>query len=135
MIQHKHLLVRIEGNSHSGDDANGELKKFIEDMIKAIRMDICLPFRSEFVDQKGNEGITWNVGLVTSHAAGHEWIHPNRDLMHTKAKHLIQFDLYTCGELNESDVEHILYHLAVYYDSLHIDYRTLDRSRGFYALD
>jgi S-adenosylmethionine/arginine decarboxylase-like enzyme len=76
------------------------------------------PFAS-YIDKPGNRGITAVVMIETSHIAFHIWDEEDPALL--------QFDLYTCGPLNLSDV---LYKVGHYFNSEFIDYSYFNREKG-----
>ena len=118
MIQHKHLLINatIENPITSTDDA----KIFLANLVESIDMKIIQgPFAS-YVDKEGNKGLTAIVMIETSHIAFHIWdeIDPA----------LIQFDLYTCGQLELDKV------MSIFKDTFNLiemEYVLFDRENGF----
>jgi S-adenosylmethionine/arginine decarboxylase-like enzyme len=69
-----------------------EATTFLKDLVERIDMKIIQgPFAS-YVDKPGNRGLTAIVMIETSHIAFHIWDEEDPSLL--------QFDLYTCGELN-----------------------------------
>jgi S-adenosylmethionine/arginine decarboxylase-like enzyme len=77
------------------------------------------PFAS-YVDKSGNRGLTAIVMIETSHIAFHIW--DEADPSH------IQFDLYTCGQL---DLSKILLIFGQYFEVVNMDYVLFDREKGF----
>ena len=118
MIFHKHLLVNAKVNNpiKSEDDAI----EFLTDLVKAINMKIIKgPFAS-YVNVEGNRGLTAIVMIETSHIAFHIWDEPSPALL--------QFDLYTCGQLNQKAV---LDTIKTKFAVTGFDYVLLDREDGF----
>jgi S-adenosylmethionine/arginine decarboxylase-like enzyme len=97
-----------------------EAIEFLTELVKAINMKIIKgPFAS-YVDVEGNRGLTAIVMIETSHIAFHIWDEPSPAIL--------QFDLYTCGVLNQKAVlETIKSKFAV----AQFDYVLLDRENGF----
>jgi len=118
MIFHKHLLVNAKVNNPMKSE--DEAIEFLTELVKAIDMKIIKgPFAS-YVDVEGNRGLTAIVMIETSHIAFHIWDEPSPALL--------QFDLYTCGVLNQKAVlETIKSKFAV----AQFDYVLLDRENGF----
>jgi len=118
MIFHKHLLINAKVNNPMKSE--DEAIEFLTDLVEAIDMKIIKgPFAS-YVDVEGNRGLTAIVMIETSHIAFHIWDEP------TPA--LLQFDLYTCGMLNQKAVlDTIKSKFAV----AQFDYMLLDRENGF----
>jgi S-adenosylmethionine/arginine decarboxylase-like enzyme len=81
------------------------------------------PFAS-YVDKPGNRGLTAIVMIETSHIAFHIWDEENPGLM--------QFDLYTCGEL---DLQKVLSVLGEDFNIISMDYNLFDRENGFVLED
>lgn len=118
MIQHKHLLINatIENPLTSTDDA----KNFLLNLVENIKMKIIQgPFAS-YVDKEGNRGMTATVMIETSHIAFHIWDERNPALL--------QFDLYTCGEL---DLDIVLEVVRDHFDPVNVKYLLLNRESGF----
>ena len=118
MIYHKHLLI----NAKVKDPINTEEQgiAFLSNLVDKIDMKIIKgPFAS-YVDKEGNKGLTAIVMIETSHIAFHIWdeIDPA----------LIQFDLYTCGQLELDKV------MSIFKDTFNLiemDYILFDRENGF----
>ena len=114
---HQHLLVRC--HVERPPIAECELNDWLTQLVAKVGMKVCLPPHSKFVDTIGNEGLTGNIGLETSHAALHCWsdVEPA----------LIQMDLYSCKEFDTSTViEHLNTWGVIDYELMEID-----RNDGF----
>jgi len=118
MLFHKHLLINAKvRNPMASED---EAIDFLNTLVDRINMKIIKgPFAS-YVDKPGNRGLTAIVMIETSHIAFHIWdeVDPS----------LVQFDLYTCGEL---DLSTVLITLGQYFTILNMDYMLFDRENGF----
>lgn len=118
MIFHKHLLVNAKVNNPMTNEL--EAIEFLVKLVEAIDMKIIKgPFAS-YVNVDGNRGLTAMVMIETSHIAFHIWDEPSPALL--------QFDLYTCGSLNQKAVLDTIkskFAVVVY------DYILLDRENGF----
>ncbi len=68
-----------------------DVSTFLEDIVNALDMNIASGPHVKYIDQEGNRGATGIVIIETSHCAIHIWDEPDPCL--------IQFDVYTCGEL------------------------------------
>ena len=89
MPLHNHMLVR--GHTFT-PPAENELKAWMINLVAKLDMKILQgPFVS-YVDVEGNKGITAVVMIETSHVAIHVW--------DEQSPALVQFDVYTCGELD-----------------------------------
>ena len=122
MLYHKHLLV----NARVKDPIRSEQEAidFLKTLVERINMKILQgPFAS-YVDKPGNRGITGIVLIETSHIAFHIWDEQDPALM--------QFDLYTCGELNLSIA---LLALGEFFEIKNLEYVLFDRENGFMLED
>ena len=101
-----------------------EAKRWLKDLVDRIDMKIAAGPISKYVDMPGNEGVTAAVSVETSHIAFHIW--EKLDPM------IIQFDLYTCGELDYIDV---LDYFSDTFGVVNMEWQYLDRKDGFKILD
>lgn len=118
MIYHKHLLV----NAKVKDPINTEQQgiDFLTNLVEQIDMKIIKgPFAS-YVDKDGNRGLTAIVMIETSHIAFHIWDEVDPAL--------IQFDLYTCGQLELNKVINLFKQT---FNLIEMDYVLFDREHGF----
>lgn len=122
MIFHKHLLVNAKVIDPITSEEDGI--EFLKDLVNRINMKIIKgPFAS-YVDVPGNRGLTAMVMIETSHIAFHIWDETTPSML--------QFDLYTCGELDKQVVLDALNErFAVDY----MDYVLFDREDGFVIVD
>ncbi len=111
-------MVRAEITNPISDEANAKL--WLIDLVKLIDMKIAAGPISKYIDMPGNEGVTAAVSVETSHIALHIW--EKLDPM------ILQFDLYTCGELNYLQV---LDHLVATFGITKMQWQYLDRANGF----
>ncbi|NDB59951.1 S-adenosylmethionine decarboxylase [bacterium] len=118
MIYHKHLLVNAKVNNPINTEESGI--EFLKNLVNQINMKIIKgPFAS-YVDAPGNRGLTAIVMIETSHIAFHIWDELDPAL--------IQFDLYTCGQL---DLDAVLKTFGSQFDIKEIDWVLFDRESGF----
>jgi S-adenosylmethionine/arginine decarboxylase-like enzyme len=118
MLYHKHLLVNAKVNNPMATEQEGI--DFLKFLVDQINMKIIKgPFAS-YVDVPGNRGLTSMVMIETSHIAFHIWDEPSPALL--------QFDLYTCGEL---DLDIALAAFKKYFNVQEYDYVLFDRENGF----
>ena len=118
MIYHKHLLVNAKVKNPINTEQQGI--DFLTNLVNQIDMKIIKgPFAS-YVDKDGNKGLTAIVMIETSHIAFHIWdeIDPA----------LIQFDLYTCGQL---ELDQVLSIIKESFDIVEMDFILFDRENGF----
>ena len=118
MLFHKHLLINAKVEKPIKTE--GEAMAFLEKLVDRIDMKIIKgPFAS-YVDKPGNRGLTAIVMIETSHIAFHIW-----DEMDPS---LVQFDLYTCGELN---LPLVFDEFAKTFNVVSLEYQMFDRENGF----
>ena len=76
---------------------------------------------------KYNEGLTAIAPIQTSHIAFHFWKNPDSNILHqSESRCLLEFDIYTCGNLSIRQIHTILHHLTVYKPT-HVDINLLNR--------
>lgn len=122
MIYHKHLLINAKINKPIKTEEEGI--SFLTNLVNSIDMKIIKgPFAS-YVDKEGNRGLTAIVMIETSHIAFHIWDETDPAL--------IQFDLYTCGQL---EVNKILDMFKETFDVQFMEYVVYDREHGFIVED
>ena len=115
-IQHHHLLVRLETKHCPAATDKQEAVELIERIIKDIKMHLLGAPRVFYVTLPHyNEGLTALAPIETSHIAFHFWKTPERKILKNKESNcLLEFDLYTCGNLNSQQISRILHHLSAY---------------------
>ena len=120
MIYHKHLLVNAKVSSPMRDEQVAI--DFLNDLVKRIDMNIFEGPFARFIaeDAEGNSGLTAIVLIETSHIAFHIWdqVDPG----------LLQFDLYTCKDL---DLDEVMMALNEGFDIVSMDWVLYDREDGF----
>ena len=115
---HKHLLLR--GFISNAPTSEQVVIDWLRDFVGRIGMKVVQgPFAS-MITEEGNRGLTASVMIETSHIAFHIW-----DEMDPS---LIQFDLYTCSELN---VNYVLDTISSFFNFTEYQYMVLDREKGF----
>ncbi len=118
MIYHKHLLVNAKVKSPMREESAGIA--FLQNLVDKIDMKIIKgPFAS-YVDKDGNKGLTAIVMIETSHIAFHIWDEADPGL--------IQFDLYTCGQL---ELDKVISIFKNYFNVVEMEYVLFDREHGF----
>jgi S-adenosylmethionine/arginine decarboxylase-like enzyme len=82
-------------------------------------MNVCIEARSFYVDTPGNEGLTGQIGLSTSHIAIHIW--------DNVSPALVQMDVYSCKPFDNNTIIKELnkWKLSKF------EFLSLDRSEGF----
>lgn len=119
---HKHLLLR--GHCHRPPTDSEITYNWLKHLVNKINMKIIRgPFVS-YVEAPGNRGTTATVMIETSHIAFHVW--------DEQSPGLLQFDLYTCSELN---VPVVLNEIQKFFDMIEYQYIVFDREHGFEIID
>ena len=119
MLQHKHLLLKGTIKQVPTKSTSIQMKIWMERFIKSNGMQLqCEPIVS-YVRDKGNRGMTACCLLKTSHMAFHIWDEQDPALM--------QFDFYTCGEMNADE---IFKKLNIKFHFLKYEYMILDREKN-----
>ena len=117
LLVHKHLIIRAEAMQAPTEEK--KLKKWFEEFIRSINMKIFMGPYVKYCNMPGNRGITAVAIIETSHIAMHIWDEVNPALM--------QFDVYSCGEL---DVENICNKIKEDFEITKIEYKFLNRETG-----
>lgn len=118
MIFHKHLLVNAKVRNPIKTEQEGI--DFLTNLVNQIDMKIIKgPFAS-YVDKDGNKGLTAIVMIETSHIAFHIWDETDPSL--------VQFDLYTCGQL---ELDKVLSIFKQTFDVQKLEFVLFDRENGF----
>lgn len=114
---HQHLLIRATVNSAPNDAE--VLNNWLIRLVEAIGMKVCIDPRSVYVSEPGNEGLTGQIGLETSHASIHIW--------DAESPALVQMDVYSCRCFNNQMVLELLKE----FDLIEAELMSIDRADGF----
>ena len=87
----KHLQQIIIGQVTNPPTDVDVVKQFMRDLVEAIGMKRLIEPQAVYVKAVGNKGMTSCVLIETAHIAWHVW--------DEESPGLLQFDLYTCGDL------------------------------------
>lgn len=91
---HKHLIVK--GYFLKAPKTENDLNKWFIELVKLVGMRVAAGPTSVYINEFGNEGMTGNITLSTSHASLHVW--------DNEIPSLFQFDLYSCKDYDTFDV-------------------------------
>tara|TARA_R110000772_G_scaffold66361_1_gene147799 strand:- start:5897 stop:6328 length:432 start_codon:yes stop_codon:yes gene_type:complete len=108
---HKHLLITALVVNPTNDPE--VVKQWLDELVEIAGMNTLMPARAKYCDDIGNEGVTGDIVITTSHATIHLW------------EGLLQADLYSCREFDELD---IVKHVCRNFDVLKIKTQVIDRS-------
>jgi len=117
LLVHKHLIIRAEAIKPPVGEKL--LKEWFLDFVKAINMKIFMGPYVKYCEMKGNRGITAVAIIETSHIAMHIWDEVSPALM--------QFDVYSCGDLN---VENICNKIKQDFEICKMEFKFLNREAG-----
>ena len=118
-MQHKHLLLKGHIRQVPTKSNAIQMKVWMERFIKSNGMQLQSEPIVSYVHDKGNRGMTACCLLKTSHMAFHIWDEQDPALM--------QFDFYTCGELDFGELFKKLNIKFYFYD---YQYMILDREKN-----
>jgi S-adenosylmethionine/arginine decarboxylase-like enzyme len=101
---------------------------FVKKLISDIKMEpLDEPHIYYMARPVFNEGLTAITPIKTSHVAFHFWKYPSEKILHNpRSKCLLQFDIYTCGNLSREQIRHVL-HLLTAYRPCHANMTLLNR--------
>ena len=120
-LQHKHLLVRAEVNSPPlYNFSSRRLDLEIRSLINKIDMEILSGPHSAYCEEPGNLGWSSTAIITTSSITFHSWTETG----------VIQLDVYSCKDFRIRDV----FTWLAQFDIERLDYKYLDRERGFTTL-
>ena len=115
MPEHKHMVIRAEVLEPITSEK--ELKRWLKNLTKVIKMKIIKGPYASYVTKEGNRGITGVVMIETSHISIHIWDET------TPA--LVQCDVYSCADFQRGAV---VMHLGMMHPTK-IEYMMMDRSK------
>jgi S-adenosylmethionine/arginine decarboxylase-like enzyme len=117
-IQHKQMLINAKVSNPIKNETDAI--NFLETLVKQIGMKIIKGPYAKYVENIGNKGLTAAVLIETSHIAFHIW--------DEQEPAMLQFDLYTCGQL---DKEQVIKAIQERFDVVSMDWLLYDRAHGF----
>lgn len=115
-LKHKHVIVKADVNNPPFE--TGPVEEWLRKLISDLGMNILRGPHADYCELENNEGMTAMCILSTSHCVLHTWDKCEQPF--------IQFDLYTCSEL---DLE-LIWEALKFFDAFNIEYKFLDREHG-----
>jgi S-adenosylmethionine/arginine decarboxylase-like enzyme len=115
---HKHLIVHAEIDNPPVKKDEKMVAKWMTDIVHSMGMEVLRKASAAYCEQEGNRGMTADVLITTSHMVLHTWDECEQPF--------IEFDIYTCSEL---DPEMAFKALEVF-GAKNISYKFLDRYNG-----
>lgn len=120
--RHKHLIVRAEVENPPLAKDLKTVRAWMSKLIKDIGMKELAPPRARYCPVEGNRGLTADAIIETSHVVIHTW--------DECVPAIIQFDIYTCSEL---DVDQVIASLDHYKPSK-VEWKFLDREHNLHLV-
>ena len=129
-IQHHHLLLRMETKKYPKREDKEKVANLIRRIILELDMDIIGSPHLHYLETPlENKGFTGVASIQTSHVSFHFWDVPAKGwLQNTDSKSLLQFDIYTCGNLTKQHIKKVVKILSIY-EPTHIDIDVMNRKR------
>ena len=116
----KHNQLLLNGYTKTPIKDKNYANFWMLDLIDLIDMKVLMGPFSEYVEKKGNKGLTCVSIIETSHIALHIWDEPDPAQ--------IQFDLYTCSDLPvDKVIENLKSKLGLY----DFKYMVIEREHDF----
>jgi S-adenosylmethionine/arginine decarboxylase-like enzyme len=114
---HQHVLIKAQVTN--APKSEQVLNQWLTELVSDIKMKVCIPARSHYVDAVGNEGLTGAINIETSHIAIHIW----DDIVPA----VLQCDVYSCSSYSEKVVMNKLNEWGI----ISYEYMTIDRNSEF----
>lgn len=115
----KHLHQIIMGEVYVPPVNTEVAERWMSSLVEKIGMKKLIEPKAVYVEKDGNKGMTCCVLIETSHIAWHVW--------DEETPGMLQFDLYTCGEL-DSDL--VYREVANFFGLGSYTMRVFDRANG-----
>ena len=115
---HKHLIVHAEVTNPPLKADERFVEQWLTDIVHAMDMEVLKEASAEYCEQVGNRGMTAMVLITTSHMVLHTWDECE--------KPFIEFDIYTCSELDPE----MAFKALEAFGAKNISWKFLDRYEG-----
>lgn len=122
--RHKHLIVRAEVNKPPQDEDREFVEAWLGDLINSIGMKALTHPQAIYCFTSGNRGMTAHCIIETSHICLHSW--------DECSPAIIQFDLYTCSDL---DPQAVIRNLHTTFETTKVEFKYLDREHDLTMVD
>ena len=117
-LVHEHFLLRAEVENPSTN--RRQVTKFLNKLIKKIKMNTLYGPVTSKCKQEGNRGITAFAIIETSHISMHIWDECQPGNVH--------FDVYSCAPFKPDEV---VEHFKSFFKVIKMDYKFVDRENRF----
>lgn len=115
---HKHLIVHAEVTNPPVKKDERFVEQWLTDIVHAMNMEVLKEASAEYCEQEGNRGMTAMVLITTSHMVLHTWDECE--------KPFIEFDIYTCSDLDPG----MAFKALEAFGAKNISWKFLDRYNG-----
>lgn len=115
---HKHLIIHALVDNPPVKKDEKFVEQWLTDIVYSMNMEVLREASASYCEQVGNRGMTADILITTSHMILHTWDECEQPF--------IEFDIYTCSEL---DPEMAFKALEVF-GAHSISYKFLDRYNG-----
>lgn len=119
---HKHMIVQATVTRPPLKADEAMIEEWLTSIVSKLGMEVLREARATYCEQIGNRGMTADVQITTSHMVLHTW---------DEDEQFIEFDLYTCSEL---DPELVLEQIKIF-EPTKVSWKYLDRYNGLTLLD
>jgi len=96
LLEHKHYIIRASVKHTKALQDLELIEEWMKELIHSIDMKILIDPVAVYCDKENNKGVTAIAAIETSHLALHIWDEVDPAVM--------QFDLYSCKQFDESIV-------------------------------
>lgn len=96
LLEHKHYIIRASVKHTKALQDLKLIEEWMKELIHSIDMKILIDPVAVYCDKENNKGVTAIAAIETSHLALHIWDEVDPAVM--------QFDLYSCKQFDESIV-------------------------------
>lgn len=115
---HKHLIVHAHVDNPPVKKDEKFVEQWLTDIVHSMGMEVLRAASAEYCEQEGNRGMTADVLITTSHMVLHTWDECDQPF--------IEFDIYTCSELDPN----MAFKALEAFGAKNISYKFLDRYNG-----
>ena len=115
---HKHMIVHAEVENPPLKADEAKIEEWLTSLVHQMGMEVLRPASAAYCEQIGNRGMTADILITTSHIMLHTWDECE--------KPFIEFDVYTCSELEPQMVLNAIEP----FKPTKVSYKFLDRYNG-----
>lgn len=135
---HKHLIIQAFVKKPPKKEDERTIEAWLTKIVHDMGMEVLRPATAEYCAQVGNEGMTADILITTSHMVLHTWdtitedYHSEDDGVDPEIKEkyglmpFIEFDIYTCSDL---DIQMAIDAVQIF-EPVHLTYFYMNRKGG-----